>query len=280
MPAEVPFRALPIDTSDVAYAYGPDSTPRAGVAAGTVTTFTLENPAAFPGTTRRVSVHVPTGVRTDAPHPCMVFQDGGLYLDPGGPVRAGVVLDNLIAGGAIPPVVGVFVDPGVRASGAGPQKNRNAEYDPFDATYADFLADEVLPRVAEIVSLTDDPAGRGLCGGSSGGNASFTAAWHRPDAFTRVIAFNSSFAQIPGGNPVPELLGRSARRPLRVFLHAAHHDLNWNQPRHNWFAENLRVAAALAESGYDLRFVVGDGGHDPGHGGTLLPDALRWLWRR
>lgn len=37
-----------------------------------------------------------------------------------------------------------------------------------------------------------------------------------------------------------------------------------------------RVAAALAEAGYDLRLVVGDGGHSPNHGGVLLPDALRW----
>jgi Putative esterase len=29
----------------------------------------------------------------------------------------------------------------------------------------------------------------------------------------------------------------------------------------------LRVAAALSERGYDLRLVLGDGGHDPNHGG-------------
>ncbi len=26
-------------------------------------------------------------------------------------------------------------------------------------------------------------------------------------------------------------------------------------------------------------FVVGEGGHNAKHGGALLPDALRWLWR-
>jgi enterochelin esterase family protein len=26
--------------------------------------------------------------------------------------------------------------------------------------------------------------------------------------------------------------------------------------------------------------VLGDGGHDANHGGAILPDALRWLWRR
>jgi len=48
----------------------------------------------------------------------------------------------------------------------------------------------------------------------------------------------------------------------------------------NWFSVNLRVAAALAERGYDLRFVLGDGGHNTNHGDVILPAALRWLWRR
>jgi hypothetical protein len=54
---------------------------------------------------------------------------------------------------------------------------------------------------------------------------------------------------------------------------------NWDAAEPNWFSANLRVAAALAERGYDLRLVLGDGGHSPNHGGAILPDALRCLWR-
>jgi hypothetical protein len=63
--------------------------------------------------------------------------------------------------------------------------------------------------------------------------------------------------------------------PLPVLL-----VLKVNAAELNWFSANLRVAAALAERGYDLRLVLGDGGHNPNHGGAILPDALRWLWRR
>lgn len=86
---------------------------------------------------------------------------------------------------------------------------------------------------------------------------------------------------MPGGNPYTDLADATRARggsPLRVFLHAAHRDLGWDQPRGNWFAENLRVAAALAEAGQEVRLVVGDGGHNPNQGGVLLPDALRWTW--
>jgi enterochelin esterase family protein len=42
---------------------------------------------------------------------------------------------------------------------------------------------------------------------------------------------------------------------------------------------NLQMAAALRYRSYDYHFVGGTGGHDGVHGGTILPDSLRWLWR-
>jgi hypothetical protein len=101
----------------------------------------------------------------------------------------------------------------------------------------------------------------------------------RPDRFRRVISLLGSFAQMGGGNPYPDLLRHTPRKPLRVFLQAATRDLGWNDTDRNWSSANLQVAAALAEAGYDHRLVLGDGGHDPNHGGAILPDALRWLWR-
>ena len=68
-------------------------------------------------------------------------------------------------------------------------------------------------------------------------------------------------------------------KPIRVFMHASTRDIGWWRPADNWFSSNLRVAAALADRGYDLRCVLGDGPHDPNHAGVILPDALRWLSR-
>jgi enterochelin esterase-like enzyme len=206
-----------------------------------------------------------------------VFQDGWWYLDPEAEVRAAVVLDNLVDRGEIPVTIGVFVDPGVFPEAAQP-KNRNAEYDACDDRYATFLLTEILPWVADRWSISDDPEHRLLCGGSSGGSCAFTAAWLRPDGFGRVIASLASFAQIPGGNPYPALIAAGSRPPVRVFLQAGHRDLGWNDSERNWLAENLQVAAALAKAGFDFRLVLGDGGHNPNHGGVLLPDALRWHW--
>jgi enterochelin esterase family protein len=274
----MPYVSLPLDQEEVGYSYGPDSAPRAGVEPGALEEIRVDASPVFPGTSRRVWLHRPAGLSPSDECAVMFFNDGWWYLDPDGDVRGAVVLDNLAAAGDVPPMIGVFVDPGVLDVDGTPTKHRNAEYDAFDAAYGNFLLDEMLPLVAERFPISADPMMRGICGGSSGGDAAMTAAWCRPDGIGKVIAFNPSFAQMPGGNPYPSRLENEPRRSTKIFLHAAHRDLNWNARDHNWFAETLETAAALARSGYDFRLVVGDGGHSANHGGVLLPDALRWLW--
>lgn len=252
--------------------------PQQGVPAGHTIELEWNHSTIYPGTSRKFWVHVPQQYRPGEPASLMVFQDGWWYLDPEGEVRGGTVLNNLVHGGDIPATIGVFVDPGI-FPGAEAPKNRNAEYDAFDDRYAEFLLTEIIPEVTSRFTISEDPEEWGICGGSSGGNCAFTAAWLRPDKFRKVIGYLSSFVQMPGGNPYPELVPATPAKPLRIFLQAGHRDLRWNQPERNWLSSNLRVAAALAEGGYDFRLVLGDGGHSPNHGGVLLPDALRWLWR-
>ncbi|WP_163541662.1 alpha/beta hydrolase [Occultella kanbiaonis] len=277
----VPYSSLPDDVDGIVYEHGHDSVPRAGVLPGSTIELTHCSSEVYPGTARSVWIHVPAACTSSEPPAVMFFQDGWWYLDPAGQVRAGIVLDNLTSAGAIRPTIGVFVDPGLRADIVDPRlrKNRNIEYDAFDDRYATFLTEEIAPLVRQHVPITDDPDGWGICGGSSGGNCAFTTAWMRPDRFRRVIAYLSSFAQLPEGNPYPDLISNMPPKPLRVFMQAARYDLGHHQRERNWYAENLRVSAALDEAGYDHRLVLGDGGHSANHGGVLLPDALRWVWR-
>jgi enterochelin esterase family protein len=270
---EVPYVRHPVDLSiPVRYLHGPDSSAQPGVPRGTVVNFAINESEVYPGKSRTVWVHVPARYDPSEPAALMVFQDGALYLDPTGEMRAGIVLDNLMHRGEMPVTLGVFVDPGQPG-------NRNLEYDAFDDRYATFLLTEIIPEVENRFAVADDPDQWAICGGSSGGNCALTVAWHRPDRFRRVVSFLGSFAQMPGGNPYPAAIRDEPAKPLRIFMQAGTRDLNWNEPERNWFSNNLKVAAALAEAGYDHRLVLGDGGHSPNHGGVLLPDALRWIWR-
>ena len=38
-------------------------------------------------------------------------------------------------------------------------------------------------------------------------------------------------------------------------------------------------AKAAADARYDIKFVAGEGTHSGKHGGAILPDTMRWLWR-
>ncbi|HEX6325544.1 MAG TPA: alpha/beta hydrolase-fold protein, partial [Jiangellaceae bacterium] len=237
----------------------------------------LPNTQEVPITTPTVSGkpgQAPTGLSCDL-YP--LISSHSTWTDPRGPVstgemRAAIVLDNLVHRGEMPVTLGVFVDPGRPG-------NRNLEYDAFDDRYANFLLTEIIPEVENRFAVANDPDQWAICGGSSGGNCALTVAWHRPDRFRRIVSFLGSFAQMPGGNPYPAAIRDEPAKPLRIFMQAGTRDLNWNEPERNWFSNNLKVAAALAEAGYDHRLVLGDGGHSPNHGGVLLPDALRWIWR-
>lgn len=254
------------------YAHGPDSFAQPGVPHGALHEYEWNESRVFPGTHRRYWAYVPAQYADAEPASLMVFQDAEWYLDLDRQARTPVVFDNLIHRGEMPVTIGVFVAPGE-------PENRQVEYDAFSDAYATFLLTEILPAVRSRYAITDDPNHWAIGGGSAGGTCAFTAAWMRPDRFRRVLCFVGSFAQLDGGNRYPELIQQTPKKPLRVFLQAVTRDLNWNAPQFNWFSENLQVAAALAERGYDFRFVLGDGAHNGNHDGVILPDALRWLWR-
>lgn len=264
------------------YALGPDSMRQAGVPQGRVEgPFVFKSPKLFANTVRQYWVYVPAQYDTSKPAAVMVFQDGHKYVHTEQEYRVPIVFDNLIHKREMPVTVGIFVNPGNRGEAlpADPWRadNRSNEYDSLGELYARFLVEEVLPEVGKTYALSTDPAMRAICGASSGGIAAFTAAWERPDQFRKVVSHIGSFTNIRGGHVYPALVRESALRPLRIFLQDGSNDLD--NRFGNWPLANQQMAASLKFRGYDYRFEYGDGAHTHKHGGALLPDTLRWLWR-
>ena len=232
----------------------------------------------YPGVEREYWVYVPRQYDGSRPACLMVFQDAELYLGPGAKIP--IAFDNLIQQGEMPVTIGLFVSAGDRGPGMprwGGTDNRSVEYDLLGDRYARFLLDELLPPLEQQYNLIADPAGRAICGISSGGICAFTVAWERPDAFRKVVSHCGSFTNIRGGNSYPSLIRRHAARPLRVFLQTGTHDLD--VVFGNWVIANQDMAAALAYKAYDYQFMLGEGGHSLAHGGAIFPDTMRWLWR-
>lgn len=284
-----------------------DSFPQPGTPRGR-----LEGPFSFrsriiPNTVRKYWLFVPAQYTPDRPASVLVFQDGQRATNPQGSLRVPVVLENLISRGEIPVTIGIFITPGQTGDaypddlGLRNPDNRAREYDALDDTYARFLVDEMLPEVGKRYRLSADPEQRAIGGTSSGAICAFTVAWHRPDAFRKVISIIGSYVSIgfrpaaggkpmvPGGDLYPTLIRKSAIRPLKIFLQDGSNDLN--NEHGNWFLANQQMLSALewanAEADrrrapgprYVVRHVWGDGAHSDQHGGALLPDILRWLWK-
>jgi predicted alpha/beta superfamily hydrolase len=270
---------------ELRYPLGPDSLRHDDVPQGKVTTHEWKESQVFPGTVRRYYVYVPAQYDAAKPAALMVFQDGHAYLKEDGDFRVPVVFDNLIHKGDMPVTIGVFVDPGHKKeqlpaeSGWNPSpENRSFEYDTLSGDYAKFLLIEILPAVAKEHPFTDDPEGHAICGISSGGICAFTAAWERPDAFRKVLTHVGSFTNIRGGDRYPGMIRKgNEKRPMRIFMQDGSNDLD--NDHGNWPLGNKQMFAALEYKDYDVKFVYGEGAHNGNHGGAILPESLRWLWR-
>jgi enterochelin esterase family protein len=185
------------------YVLGPDSEPSKGVPEGRVTEFWLENSTTYPGVRHRWWLYIPAQYDGKNAIALMVFQDGSEWALRDGEMRVPVVLNNLIAKKELPVMAAAFVDPGEYPDGTHYEKApdgspllletyhksvRTMEYETLNSTYADFLVNEILPKVREHVKIADDPDGRGIAGGSSGANCALTVAWERPDQFRKVFS--------------------------------------------------------------------------------------------
>jgi gluconolactonase len=262
----------------VDYSLGPDSQPQEGVPKGTLTRHVLAPGRFFPGTPHNYQVYVPAQYDPARPIAWMIFLDGSGYA--GNNVRVPVVLDNLIARRDVPPMVAVFVDPGIMPALSEQAQNRYErifEYDSLTPRFSSFLIEELVPEVARTYNLSKDPNDHGIAGISTGGVGAFVAAWNRPDQFRRVITWVGSFGNFRGADRLPGLIRRTEPRPIRVFMQTGRQDLvNYAG---SWYLENPRMAAALEFAGNDVRIELGEDGHSNRHGASILPETLRWLWR-
>jgi enterochelin esterase family protein len=276
------------------YANAPELTVRAGVPAGTLTTFGMysEDSKVYPGIrgpyTRNVTVYVPRQYVPGTAAPFIIAQDGK-----GWTARLQPILDNMIHDGRLPVMVAIMIDSG---GGDGKGSERGLEYDTVSESYAGFVESEVLPRVerAANVKLTRDPEGRATLGGSSGGSAAFTMAWFRPDLYHRVLTYSGTYVnqQSPLDPKSPHgaweyhehLIPQSDPLPLRIWLEVGDGDNGAKSPEaglHNWVPANQRMASVLAAKHYHYRFELARAAKHVDKRVVLqtLPGALLWLWR-
>ncbi|MBI5769300.1 MAG: esterase family protein [Verrucomicrobia bacterium] len=281
------------------YAPAPESLPRDNVPKGKVETFQLPLAGSkfFPpaagrdgkvnaDATREVNVYIPAQYVPGTPAPLLVCHDAMGMHDQKPAPHLPTILDNLIADKRLPAMVAVMVMP---------SNQRSLEYDTVSGKSAEFIEEEVLPRVAKNygVTFTKDPNARAVLGGSSGGAAALSMAWFRPDLYRRVLVFSGTFVNLRNGPDAPHgaweyhenFIPKTApNKPLRLWLQVGERDNGASSSgagMFNWVIANQRMAEALKVKGYAYQFVYcKEAGHvdRPARAHTLAP-ALEWLWQ-
>ncbi len=253
---------------------------------------------------RNIYVYVPAAYKDGTKAPILVMHDG-----PGQMRLVSNALDNLTISKDPERKLPAFIAIAVQNGGDDSKgSERGLEYDTMSEREALFINNEVLPAVLhnpEIkaayphIAFTDNPWGKAVMGGSSGGAAALTMGWFRPDLFRRLITYSGTFVDQQDDDAAEEakyplgaweyhsgmkLIENSEKKPLRIFIHASENDNGAQaseESHHNWVMANRRTAAALKDKGYDYRFLYAlDAGHtDRRVYAATLADTLVWMWR-
>lgn len=261
-------------TAEEPAGYQPPEIAPEAIKEGSIKEFRFTQSKVFPGTVRDVTVFIPA--QYDASKPACVYVKTDGYNP-----REKALLETMIATGEIPVTVGVFVRPGTLPApvkGTADRRNRCFEYDAVNDNNVRFFDEELLPFVAQEYQLNLSTSGNDRCisGGSSGGITAFTAAWNRPEAFSRVYAASGSWVAFRGGHEFPILVRKFEAKPIRSFLTTATHDME--NAAGDWFLTDQEMDKALKFSGYDYQFRIVEGKHVAGYM-DYWREAMAYLWK-
>ena len=265
---------------NAAVPYDPATKPSKDIIAGEIIEREFTASKIYPGTSRKYWIYIPAGYSSVKPA-CLYVGMDGIALN------APTVFDNLIASGEMPVTIGVFIGPGeVKDNNNNTLRyNRSNEFDKTDDTFVRFLLEELLPDVerqktkdGRIIQFSKEANDRAIAGLSSGAICAFTAAWQRPDKFSRVFSAVGTYVAMRGGDEYPALIRKTEPKPIRIFLQDGIND-TWNPLFGNWYEANLLMESALNFAGYEVEHNWGRGKHDVIHATKIFPDVMRWLWK-
>jgi enterochelin esterase family protein len=237
---------------------------RDGVSRGTVTSHRFAS--AILDNDRDVFVYTPPGHELiEAAMPLLIHFDA-LWRER--PMAIADTLDNLIAAGAIPPMVAVFID----------NVDRGVEL-PCNEQFAKAIATELVPWMRETFNAGATPGQVATAGQSYGGLAAMWLGLQHPDVVGNVLSQSGSFWWGPdyvelekravlGDAPEYEWLsGQVATRPpvpIRIWMEAGSLERAPNQRGilTTLFLSNRHMHHLLQAKGYDVTYREYVGAHD------------------
>ena len=283
--------------SMTSHAHGPDATTsqfldkRADVAEGKVEKLSL------PGDELQhrppLRIYLPAEYqRTHRDYGVVLAYDGNQYTH-GVPMP--MILDNMIASGAIPPVIAVFLE----------SPDREKEFPPNDEFQA-YVGKVLMPQIRKRYRASRDPSRSAVLGSSYGGLAATYTAIKHPDLFGNVISQSGSYGWYPalptsgtpattGAPATPGTQGTSSAVPLINGPRGVSPETGWlikrvaELPREKirfyldagtWegggmLSANRLMHAVLEGKGYAVTYHEEPGTHSSYYWMLRLPDGLK-----
>lgn len=268
------------DITGLRYPADPAQQANPDIPKGEVLKFEFNRSHIYPGTQRTYWVYIPAAYKPENAACLYVDMDGVQFGAPG-------VFDYLISKGEMPVTIGVFISAGTVTNKHKEvvRYNRSHEFDSMNNDFINFLLNELLPDVEKqkttdgrAIVISKDANDHAIAGASSGAICAFTAAWQRPDVFSRIYSSIGTYVGMRGGDQYPEMVRKTEPKPVRIFLQDGYNDA-WNPLFGNWYTANLAMEAALSFAGYEVNHSWGNGGHDGIQATAIFPDVMRWLWK-
>lgn len=232
---------------------------------------------AKPGTVHRYKLCIPSKAGPAQPAALYVQQDGLLDFVP-------ELFEQLSADGTMPVCVALGVNSGsfpATREGGFARSTRSPEYDGLGPDYANFLIDDLIPFVTKEygLNLSDNPDLHLIAGCSSGGIASWNAAWERNDFFRRVYMNSPTFSAFRGGDSLTVLMRKYETKPIRAYMTVGTDDMR--NSAGDWYLEAMSASEALKYAQYDFAFeVFQNGPHGAGFGDAkVFEKAMRFIWK-
>ncbi|MFO0582968.1 MAG: alpha/beta hydrolase-fold protein [Anaeromyxobacter sp.] len=212
------------------------------------------------GNRRKARVYLPAGYADSAArYPVVYLNDGDDELAYG---AFDVILDELVARGALPPVVAVLVPPIQR----GPEYARNPAFERF------FL-EEVVAAVDARYRTVAAPSGRIVGGASWGALAALSLGLGHPDVFGGVLLHSGAYGEFLA--PLSALARDLGPRAPAAWIDVGTFEADMNG--HDLLAENRTLRDALTAAGVRLRYLEVPEGHSWGSWRARKGEALGFL---
>ena len=233
-------------------------------------------PSEFLNYNHTVHIYLPPGYESsDYKYPVVYFQDGKDYVEF---AVAHWIIENLIKGNKIEPVIAVLVTPPNLHQPKIP--NRSTEYGMND-NYVNFFVKELVPFIDNNFRTINSPDKRLVVGDSYGGLISLFIGFTNSEVFGNV--YSQSGYHSFNKDSLIKLINDSDLKPINIYMDVGtyEHSVGANflpESERDFLAGNRRMKKVLEEKGYNFKYAEYHEGHTWGNWRRHLIDALIYFF--